>query len=361
MYLPQFHEIRENNEWWGEGYTEWTAVKKAKPIYDGHNQPRIPMNNNYYDLSDESGAVWKWQAEIAKSYGVYGFCIYHYWFKTGEQLLEKPMEILLNHPEIDLNYCICWANESWARNWYGLKDEILKKQEYGDKEEWISHFNYLLPFFKDVRYIKINNKPVVNIYRSVDIKKLPEMLNTWNELAEKNGFAGIYLISARTVFKNDERSSLFDAYYNFEPGFTFRHKMKKTRQIRYVARKKAIQIYNCVNKEKKLLGYLPSKWVYAENIKHEIVNGKKCYLGTFPRWDNTPRRQYKGRVYESSPRLFYENLLAIKNKLHDLDRDDDFVYINAWNEWGEGAYLEPDNKEGYAYLDQIKRINDIEI
>ena len=146
MYLPQYHEIEENNKWWEPGYTEWTAVKRAKLLDKAHKQPRVPLNDNYYDLSDETGSVWMWQANLAKEYGVYGFCIYHYWFK-GKQLLEKPMEILLLHPEIDINYTICWANETWTKTWYGLETEILMKQEYGEQADWDKHFEYLCRFF----------------------------------------------------------------------------------------------------------------------------------------------------------------------------------------------------------------------
>ena len=135
MYLPQFHEVEENNRWWGAGYTEWTAVKRAKPIYRGHIQPKIPLNENYYDLSDVSARTWKWQSDLARQYGVHGFCVYHYWFK-GKQLLQKPLEILLNHPEIDIRYCICWANESWTRTWYGLEKEMLAEQTYGKEKGW---------------------------------------------------------------------------------------------------------------------------------------------------------------------------------------------------------------------------------
>lgn len=358
MYLPQYHEIKENNEWWGKGYTEWTAVKRAKPLYKGHSQPRIPLNNNYYDLSDETGNVWNWQAQLAKKYGIYGFCIYHYWFETGSQLLEKPMEILLKHKEIDINYCICWANETWARNWYGLNNVILKEQKYGDEEEWKNHFNYLLDFFKDKRYIKIDNRPVVNIYHTYEIERMKEMRILWEKLARENGFNGIYLISGNTLSKIDERVNLFDAYYNFEPGFTLMHYMDLKYKGMYFLRKKAIQLLNKFSKNKKLEGLVKSKWIYKRNLEISEYKGKKCFLGTYPNWDNTPRRSYKGRVYKTKIDDFYINLLNIKQKLRSLNRMDDFVYINAWNEWGEGAYLEPDTLNKYAYLEKIKSVID---
>ena len=175
LYLPQFHSIPENDKWWGNGYTEWTAVKNAKPLFANHYQPRIPLDNNYYDLSNNSGKTWFWQAELARKFGIYGFCIYHYWFE-GKQLLERPMEILRDHKEMDINYCICWANETWSRNWYAQERTVLLEQRYGDESAWIKHFEYLNTFFRDKRYIKIDNKPVINIYHSQEITCLKEML-----------------------------------------------------------------------------------------------------------------------------------------------------------------------------------------
>ena len=199
LYLPQFHEIPENNRWWGKGYTEWVAVKNAKKYYTDHYQPVVPLQNNYYDLSDETGSVWKWQADLARKYKVYGFCIYHYWFSTGNQLLEKPMEVLLAHPEIDIRYCICWANETWKRTWYSNKKEILKLQEYGTEKDWEEHFKYLVRFFKDKRYIKVDNKPMINIYHSSEIKELSAMRKLWDELAIREGFSGVYIVAGNVA------------------------------------------------------------------------------------------------------------------------------------------------------------------
>ena len=162
FYLPQFHNIPENDEWWGNGFTEWTNVKKAKPIFEGHQQPKVPLNNNYYNLLDDNVKVW--QADLAKKYGVYGFCYYHYWF-NGKMLLEKPMEQMLENKEVDIPFCISWANEPWTKAWVGDEKKMLIAQEYGQEEEWKEHFMYLLPFFKDERYIKKDGKPFFIFYR----------------------------------------------------------------------------------------------------------------------------------------------------------------------------------------------------
>lgn len=356
LYLPQYHVIAENNHWWGEGYTEWTSVRQAKPLYKGHNQPRIPLDNNYYNLADESGSIWKWQAEIAQKYGIYGFCIYHYWFGTGKQLLEKPAEILLAHPEIDIKYCMCWANETWTRTWYDLHNEILIEQEYGEKDDWIEHFRYLLKFFKDPRYIKVNNKPIINIYHTCEIDDLSEMLQIWNGLAKENGFDGVYLVSGNTGGELEKRVELVDAYYNFEPGYTLNHKRYLREKLLYKMRVLFKRLLNYCSKKKYLERKINIKEIYRKNGSGEIFyRGKPIFPGTVPMWDNTPRRSYKGLEYtHCSPEKFYVNLLEVKKKVHQAPID--FLYVNAWNEWGEGAYLEPDTKYQYQFLEKIRKV-----
>ncbi|RRQ78488.1 glycoside hydrolase family 99-like domain-containing protein, partial [Enterococcus faecium] len=188
FYLPQFHEIPENNEWWGEGFTEWTNVKTARPLYSGHYQPREPINDNYYDLLNDD--VKEWQVSIAKKNGIYGFCFYHYWF-DGKMLLEKPVEQFLKNKNLDINFCLSWANEPWTKAWVSKNDSILIEQNYGNEENWEKHFDYLLPFFKDSRYICNDGKPLFVIYRPEQIGCLNEMLDYWQILAKKNGLAGI--------------------------------------------------------------------------------------------------------------------------------------------------------------------------
>lgn len=353
MYLPQYHRLTENDIWWGEGYTEWEAVKNAKPLFKGHEQPRVPLNENYYDLSNEKAETWRWQAKLAKKYGIYGFCIYHYWFGEGKKLLERPMEILLAHSEIDINYCICWANESWTRTWYGLKSEILMEQKYGDVDEWCKHFSYLLPFFNDVRYIKIDNKPVVNLHRSSHIIKLEEMRKCWDKLAKKNGFKGVYIVAANTGGELESRSELVDAYYNFEPGYTLNHKIKPIERIMYGVGIWLKTQHNKIFNKKILERVVDLRKIYRWMNRETTKRNKPVYKGTFPMWDNTPRRSYKGLYYRNaSPDLFRHSLEVIKSEI----KSDEFVYINAWNEWGEGCYLEPDEINKFNYLEAISEI-----
>ena len=355
LYLPQYHVIPENSNWWGEGYTEWDAVKNAKPLYRNHYQPKIPLDNNYYDLDDESANTWKWQAKLAKEYSVYGFCIYHYWF-NGKQLLERPMEILLYHEEININYCICWANETWTRTWYGLEKDTLILQEYGVKKDWKIHFDYLLDFFKDPRYIKINNKPMLNIYNSSDILELKSMIEFWSELAIENGFDGIYIVACNNFDNIGKREEPIDAYYNSEPGYTFnRSRLNFLQWLNYGTK---IWIKSEINKlftTKILERKIDARKICKMINNRRETTGKIVFKGLFPMWDNSPRRGYKGTVYtNTSPKLFYDTLLKLQNKIKKDDLD--FLYVNAWNEWGEGAYLEPDENNGLAYLEAIKSV-----
>lgn len=351
LYLPQFHTFPENDEWWGEGYTEWTAVKNAKPVYEKHIQPRVPLEDRYYDLSDESAETFAWQAELARKYGIYGFSIYQYWFE-GKMLMEKPMEILLKHPEIDIKYCICWANETWTRTWYGLQEEILMEQTYGDVTKWEEHFRYLLKFFNDERYIRIDNKPVLQIYRTMDIEKLAQMRLYFNKRAKEEGFEGIYLIAGRTAGDIETRDEIIDGYYYFEPGYSLKHSLSGMKTFRYNVSVALKSIINKVFKKEKLERQIPISWIYDAISKREYRDNE--IPGTLARWDNTPRRKYKGLVYTgASPEAFYENLKVISEKVKG--RKNDFVIVNAMNEWGEGAMLEPEEAEGFAYLDAIRR------
>ncbi len=352
MYLPQYHTFPENDEWWGRGYTEWTAVKRGRPLFKGHVQPRVPLDNRYYDLVNEGVETLKWQAETARKYGIYGFSIYQYWFR-GRQLMQRPMEILLEHPEIDINYCICWANESWTRTWYGLSEQVLMKQEYGEEEDWYDHFEYLLRFFNDKRYIKIDNKPVLQIYRTFDIDCLDRMLNCFNKWAEGEGYDGIYVIAGKTAGPQETRSGLIDGYYYFEPGYTLKHDFSKLNEMKYNVSVLWNTMLNKIFREKRL-----ERSIKASSILDRIRDRnyeENEFPGLIPDWDNTPRRDYKGLVYRGTdPEMFEEVLKVLKNKKEGHKTD--FVFINAWNEWGEGAMLEPDEYRKYGYLEAVRNV-----
>lgn len=351
LYLPQFHTFPENDAWWGEGYTEWTAVKRAKPLYKGHFQPRVPVDG-YYDLKLDAVNTFKRQAELAKEYGIYGFSIYQYYF-NGKQLMEKPMEILLEHKEIDLKYCICWANESWTRTWYGLESEVLMQQDYGEEEDWRKHFEYNLQFFKDDRYIKVNNRPLLQIYRSFDIEKLAQMRACFDMWAKEAGFEGIYLVSGKTAGVQEERVELIDGFYTFEPGYSLKHCLSGMEKLSYNSSVAFKSFINKFAKKKYLERKIPIEWIYRAIEGRDYAENE--FPGIIARWDNTPRRDYKGLVYTgASPERFEKALRILADKV--AGRENDFVFINAWNEWGEGAMLEIDEAEGCAYLEAVKNV-----
>jgi len=353
FYLPQYHEIEENNVWWGKGYTEWNAVRNAKPLFRGHYQPKEPLNDNYYDLSKEDGTTWQWQADLARNYGIDGFCIYHYWFKDCKKLLETPAEILLKHREINIEYCFCWANEPWKRTWYSYNEEVLLPQEYGTEKEWIEHYNYLRQFFLDERYIKINNMPLIQIYRTAAIDKLKEMHKTWNELARRDGYDGIHIMAGKTSFNEDKRYQEIDSFYRFEPAYTTHYGMPKWARIQSYLRRLIVIQLNKILKNKHIQTIEDIRILYKYISLEFAENEKKVYPGICPMWDNTPRKQWKGRYLKNaSPKLFEEELNKIKNRMEE----DDMLFINAWNEWSEGTYLEPDKVNEYKYLEAIKKI-----
>ncbi len=354
MYLPQYHTFPENDEWWGAGYTEWVAVKRAVPLFKGHDQPKVPLGGNYYDLDKDGAKTLLWQAELAKKYGIYGFAFYQYYF-NGHTLMDKPLRTLLEHPEIDIRFNICWANETWTRTWYGQSDQVLIAQEYGDEDDWKRYFDYLLPFFRDKRYIKVGNRPVWQIYKTFDIPCFDRMRRAFDEWAREEGFDGVYVISGKTAAGSEERDGLVDAFYYFEPGYSLKYDLGAWGTFLYNAGTFARTVRNRIVGKK--AGYVVERRVSAKRIMDAITKRTYAdneYPGVIPDWDNTPRRGYKGLVYShTSPQLLEDTLKKLRAK--KANSPDSFVYINAWNEWGEGAYIEPDETRGYAYLEAVSR------
>lgn len=356
FYLPQFHAIPENDAWWGEGFTEWVNVRNAKPQYKGHLQPEIPLNSNYYNLLDKN--VQKWQADLAQKYGINGFCYYHYWFE-GRLLLEKPMENMLKNKEITIPFCICWANETWARTWDGQEQDILIKQNYDEGERaWIRHFEYLLPFFKDERYIKHFGKPMLLIYKPQLIKHIDKMLILWRKLAKQSGFPDLYIgYQHHSVFDYDVDAMGFDFGVEFEPFYTIRELKQKQKtaldKMRYYITHHR-QLYRKLREKivKKPTVYdYDEVWSYI--IKRTPVKAN-IYPGAFTAWDNTPRRGRYANVFQgSSPEKFayyFKKQMSHAENIYHAD----YIFINAWNEWAEGAHLEPDENMKYGYLEGIQ-------
>ena len=359
-YLPQYHTIPENDKWWGKGFTDWIAVKATEPAYEGHNQPRVPLNENYYSL-DCADSI-RWQASLAREYGIYGFGIYHYWFSSNQQLLQKPAELLLQNKDIDINFMFIWDNLTWKRTWSKLSrgldlapnydkstedlenvdSGILAELVYGTEDDWKKHYYYLLPFFKDERYIKKDNRPVFSIFQPRnDIETLKKMTKYWNELAKKDGFDGICFLSKDSVWP--ERLEGKMKYAPFAPtswSIFMEYKIKEF----FAKKKKRIGFYD-----------------YDKCWKNILTDAKKAprdtYLCGFVRYDDSPRRGNKARIIlNESPEKFGEymkKLMTISKK-----QNKEFVFLMAWNEWGEGAYLEPDTVDGNSYLEILKKVID---
>lgn len=369
VYLPQFHTIPENDEWWGEGFTEWTNVKGAKPLFDGHNQPRVPLNDNYYDLSDVE--TLKWQCELARRYGIYGFCMYHYWF-NGHLLLEKPMEMLLAHPEIDINYCISWANHDWTDGWRASNSapKVLIAHNFDDEEDWVNHFNYMLPFFKDSRYMKEKNKPIMVIYIPNLIRKLKKMLDLWTRMAQESGFEGLTYVyqSAASSFDDSWDQSLFDYGVEMNPGYVglafkgaknltfFPKLMKYSREIKRLLH---IRCSLLPQKQVKEVGKADYDCTWEKILRlRPKVGGPKMIPCAFTDWDNTPRHKERGYAYQGVTTEKFGKYFAqlVENAKHYYSTD--MIFVFAWNEWAEGGYLEPDKCYGYGFLEGIKRVLD---
>lgn len=358
FYLPQFHTFPENDKWWGKGFTEWTNTTKSKPLYKGHYQPHTPLNGNYYDLSKVE-YMYK-QIGFAQKYGVDGFCFYHYWF-NGKKLMEKPVENYLKHKDLDLPFCLSWANENWSRRWDGSENELLISQDYGDRDDWEKHFYYLLPYFKDKRYICENGKPLLIIYKPQLIDVIDELLTFWDGLARKNGLNGICFASEYPQF-DKEIADKFDYNIEFEPITTTGYVQEKL--IKSILTNPRYSIHVISQKFKNILKiHSYKRYNYKLCIKASVkrVGTTRSIYCVFPGWDNSPRRKNGALIYDkNSPKLF-ENYLY-QQSIKSLDENKKYLFINAWNEWAEGAHLEPDEKYGFAFLEAIRHVkNDLKI
>lgn len=360
-YLPQFHTFPENDKWWGKGFTEWTNVKKARPIFKDHNQPRVPLNNNYYNLLDDS--VIKWQADLAKKYGIYGFCYYHYWF-DGHMLMEKPMEILLEHKEIDLPFCICWANENWTKAWADSSKEVLISQTYGDENDWVNHFNYLLNFFNDERYIRIDNKPILVIYRPELIPTLRDMLECWNTLAIERGLDGICYMYQQCDFnfEHDKDGDLFSFEIEYQPSRVKGYnrnlpvKQQQSLTIPVITRKLLNTVLSKIGLPINKYSAISYSYDWAwKKILQMKPSSEKVIPGAFVDWDNTPRYGGKGSFYTGVTPKKFEYYLSRQLKNARNVYHSEYLFLFAWNEWGEGGYLEPDSKWGFGMLEAISQ------
>lgn len=351
FHLPQFHAIRENNEWWGEGFTEWTNVRKARPLFPGHNQPRVPLADKFYDLLDPE--VHQWQAKLAKDHGIAGFCYYHYWF-NGKMLLEKPVEMILERGTPDFPFCLAWANEPWTRVWDGGSRNVLMPQEYGQEADWERHFNYLLPAFRDPRYIKVDGKPMFLIYRTQSIERFADMVTYWRRRATECGFPGLHLVSMLTVFEPDRRPNQCEAFVEFEPMCSVMRLPALTRRWEQVVNRVTRLQWQHLGSASRAAHSLDYRSLWKHVASKPVLPNH--YPGAFVDWDNTPRKGMKGslvlRNYDQ--KAFNAGFRTVFDKASQAGAP--FMFINAWNEWAEGTYLEPDTKRGLACLEAIAEV-----
>jgi lipopolysaccharide biosynthesis protein len=353
-YLPQFHPTPENDLWWGKGFTEWTNVTKAQPLFSGHWQPHFPADLGYYDLRVPE--VRHAQAEMAREHGIEGFCYYHYWFGDGRQLLERPFNEVLSSGEPDFPFALCWANHTWSGIWYGAPDKVLMEQRYPGRHDCEDHFNFLLRAFSDERYIKVDGKPVFQILIPSDLPSARQTTDTFRELAQKHGLPGIYLIAgyyyesmrnlAEDGFDASVSRSVLDVFSRVrrKPQLLFSkflaNRFLNKGYLKRILAKRFLQICDYRDMVELLLQNQEAYPVFP------------CVLSN---WDNTPRSGIRGVIVKgSNPQLFAKLMYhAIEAVAHNPPAER-FVFLKSWNEWAEGNYLEPDTFYGYGYLEAIR-------
>jgi len=340
FYLPQFHPFEENDSFWGKGFTEWTNTSKAGPLYHGHYQPRLPGELGFYDTRVKD--VLKRQIELAKQYGIYGFCLHHYFF-DGKPVMRVPYEQILRNRDLDIPFCIHWANEPWTAKFDGYTDRggILLAQHHYPKDD-IAFLQDIEPALNDERYIRINGKPFLIVYRPGLFPDFGETVERWREHSLKMGFPGIYIAMVETVFEGvlDPSTYGVDAVVEFPPHY-----------IRHINVVSQVPLYDP--------GFSGEIYSYPEVVRGEIDREKPDYTlfrGIFPQWDNTARRKDPKIFYGAEPALYQEWMEHIIDYTRkNLSQDKQLIFINAWNEWAEAAYIEPDRKYGYTYLNATAR------
>lgn len=345
-YLPQFYSIKENDRWWGKGFTDWVSCRNAQKLFNGHVQPKEPLDDNYYSLDDVENI--KWQAKIARKYGIYGFGIYHYWFNSNMNLLTEPPLLILKNKDIDINYFFIWDNNSWKKTWSVFtggsgwnnvkekKHEMLAEIRYGDESDWKKHFDYLLPFFKDKRYIKLNGKPIIGLFNTYnEYNTIVKMIKYWNELSKDNGIGEIIVLS-----RDDYKQSQFEYKFRYTPFAPTTISDYLKLKLKRIFFKERIKKYSYDR-------------LWKNIIKRAKNSDNKTILSGFVSFDDTPRRGNNGNVVmNASPEKFYLYLKQLINIANE--KGDEYLLVTAWNEWGEGCCLEPDKRNQYKYLEAIK-------
>jgi len=350
FYLPQYHPIPENDSWWGKGFTEWTNVAKAKPLFKGHYQPHIPADLGFYDLRiPETRQA---QAEMAREYGIEGFCYWHYWF-AGKRLLERPFAEVLHSGQPDFPFCLAWANVTWTGTWYDAPNHILIEQTYPGVADHTAHFYSLLPAFSDERYIKVDGKPLFMIYKAIDLKK--EDIELWRKLAAINGLKDIFFLGN---VKNQEEGVFihqngFDACtISKTAGRGNLNNPIKKLLIKILGEKPAASVYHKVIQKPFYVYEYEDLIPFFEIQDYPDLEYYPCII---PGWDNTPRAGLNGHVWiNATPEIFGKHLREAIKKVQAYPDDHKIIIIKSWNEWAEGNTLEPDLKFGQRFLNIIR-------
>lgn len=367
LYLPQYHPIPENDEWWGPGFTEWTNVAKAKPLFRGHYQPRIPADLGFYDL--RLPEVREKQAELAREAGVEGFCYYHYWFGGGRQLLQRPFDEVLACGKPDFPFSLCWANHDWTNKTWKKgsslrRDSMIMKMEYS-MEDHIAHFHHLLPAFRDHRYITVDGKPLFGIWSPHTFPDVEQFIALWQQLARENGLPGIHFVGYTENAKGrtaDGKISLWDTkqagniyksvldkgFDAVMPSGMFRAQSMCHSTLSmlwyYITKNTFLPTSNRTDYEKVMRNY------YVEEDAWENV-----YPTLMPQWDRTPRAGSKTNLLtDATPEKFQRSVEEAVELIKDKDPEHRILFLKAWNEWGEGNYVEPDLKFGHGFLQAIR-------
>lgn len=328
LHLPQFYPIPENDRWWGPGFTEWTNVRRARPLFPGHDQPRVPAAEiGYYDLL--APGVLDRQVATAQRYGLEGFCIYHFWF-AGKVLLGEPLRRLLTGACPQLRFCLAWANEPWTRGWDGRDEAVLQPQRYGGPRTWLRHYRYLRPALEDPRAIRVDGQPLLLVYRIGHIPEPRAMLDCWREAAERDGVPAPFVVAMLSKFsdpREEEGLLACDGVAEFAPFTTYRDQPLPPGMT------------------------IPYQEAWEKLLAVPQVHPTH-FRGAFVSWDNTPRRGARGRVFEgAAPELYHDFLVRQIRRVLQQPEDRRLLFINAWNEWGEGCCLEPDVTHGLGYLE----------
>lgn len=347
LYLPQYHPTPENDEWWGKGFTEWVNVAKARPLFHGHKQPHIPADLGFYDL--RLPEIREQQVELAKEAGIEAFCYWHYWFGNGRRLLERPFNEVVSSGKPDFPFCLGWANHSWYKKLWDPKskgkDKLLIEQTYPGIEDYVLHFNTLLPAFKDHRYLKVNGKLFFLIYDPLHFEDIKTFISTWRRLAKENGLNDFYFIAQDFDSRaKDQILSLgIDAIYNSDT-FNIHHKLNKFSKVMYLLQRKVLR--------------RPTAFNYKDAIKYMVIDdckNREVIPCISPNWDHSPRSSHNAVILKNStPDLFKRIAKRAIEIVQGKPEDEQIIMIKSWNEWGEGNYMEPDLEFGHGYINALK-------